>query len=233
MKVILVDDAGLFRQGVARLLAEAGVEIVDQAADTSDLRGKVSARSPDLVIIDIRMPPSFTTEGLVAAIDLRRELPAQPILVLSQYVEPHYAALLFSAGGGGLGYLLKDQVADEVELLEAVHRVASGGSVIDPTVVAAMLNAGTARDPLSPLSPREREVLGLMAEGRTNSAIADRLFLTDKTVESHVRSIFFKLGLPPEPDDHRRVLAVLAHLRGTAQPNPDRKQVEAEPRGPA
>lgn len=213
MKALLVDDAGMFRHAVASLLVEGGVEVVGQSADAVTLREDVAQLAPDVVVIDIRMPPTFTTEGLVAAIALREAIPGQPILVLSQHVEPHYAAVLFGAGGGGLGYLLKDRVSDETELIDAVTRVAAGSSVLDPAVVAAMLQAGTALNPLAVLSPREREVLALMAEGRTNSAIGSRLFLTDKTVETHVRSIFRKFDLPPEPDDHRRVLAVLTYLR--------------------
>lgn len=213
MKVIVADDASLFRAGLCRLLADSGVDIAAESPDALGLAALVATHAPDVVIVDVRMPPTFTNEGLTAARELRTVYPGQAVLVLSQYVEPHYAAELMRDGAAGLGYLLKDRVADDVELLDALDRLARGHSVIDPAVVDAMLSAATVEDPLSSLSPREREVLALMAEGRSNSAIAARLYLTDKTVESHVRSIFAKLSLPPAPDEHRRVRAVLAYLR--------------------
>ncbi|MEO6533840.1 MAG: response regulator transcription factor [Pseudolysinimonas sp.] len=213
MRVVLADDAVLFRRGLARLLTDAGIEVVGEVSDVTNLTDVVTRLNPDVLVVDVRMPPTHTTEGLVAAVDIRRARPGQAVLVLSQHVEAHYVTELLGDRPEGLGYLLKERVADDVELLDAVRRVAAGGSVIDPYVVSAILAAQSARDPVNALTPREREVLALMAEGRSNSAICARLFLTDKTVESHVRSIFQRLDLPAAADENRRVLAVLAHLR--------------------
>jgi DNA-binding NarL/FixJ family response regulator len=211
-RAVVADDSVLFREGFARLLAEAGIEVVGQAADLAGLLAVAGEKRPDLVVTDIRMPPTHSTEGLQAAGLLRRDLPDVGVIVLSQYVEPHYAMSLLQEGHGGVGYLLKDRVTDLDELADAVRRVLAGRTVVDPTVVVELLSRRTARDPLADLSPREHEVLALMAQGRSNRAIASLLNLTGRTVESHVRSIFFKLDLLETGDDHRRVLAVLAHL---------------------
>jgi DNA-binding NarL/FixJ family response regulator len=213
MRVMIADDAVLFREGLARVLEGGGIEVAAQAGDAERLLALVRVDPPDAVVVDIRMPPTHTCEGLDAARRIRAEHAPVGVLVLSQYVEPHHAMQLLDGGAGGVGYLLKDRVADVGEVVEAVHRVAGGGSVIDPEVVAQLVGRRRARDPLQELTGREREVLALMAEGRSNQAICQRLFLSPKTVEAHVRSIFTRLDLPVTPDDHRRVLAVLAFLR--------------------
>jgi DNA-binding NarL/FixJ family response regulator len=203
----------LLREGVARLLAEAGFEVVGQAADARELLEQVAAHDPDVAIVDIRMPPD-TDGGLRAARDIRARHPAVGVLVLSQYARPSYAFELLSDSAERVGYLLKDRVGDLGELADAVRRVGQGGSVLDPVVVSQLVGRPRqGRDALEDLSEREREVLSLMAEGRTNQAIAERLFITERTVEKHVKSIFAKLRLPASPEDHRRVLAVLAYLR--------------------
>jgi DNA-binding NarL/FixJ family response regulator len=214
VRVVLCDDAVLFREGIARLLVEAGYQVAGQAGDLESLLSLVAGTRPDLVVVDIRMPPTHTTEGLQAAERIRAAYPDTAVLVLSQYVEPHYAMKLLGSRSGGVGYLLKDRITEVDELTEAAARVLAGRTVVDPSVVSELLTRRAAADPLRSLSDREREVLALMAEGRSNQAIAARLSLTGKTVESHVRSIFLKLDLAPAPDDHRRVLAVLTHLRG-------------------
>ncbi len=211
--MIVADDAALVRQGIARLLEDAGFEVVAQLPDAVGLASSVEAFRPDVVIVDIRMPPTHTTEGLEAALDIKSHYPEVGVLVLSQHVESRYAMKLLGEGTPGVGYLLKERVGDLVEFSDAVRRVGSGGSAVDPEVAQLLLDRRRNRDPLEALSPREREVLGMIAEGRSNQAIGDRLCVNAKTVESHVRSIFIKLGLLPEPDDHRRVLAVLALLR--------------------
>jgi DNA-binding NarL/FixJ family response regulator len=214
MRIVIADDAVLLREGAARLLEEAGFEVVAQAADAEDLLRKVRAHTPDVAIIDVRMPPDNVDDGLRAALAIREELPEVGILMLSQYVEDRYLAELLAGGAEGVGYLLKDRLADVDRLTEAVQRVATGGSVLDPEVVAQMLGRSRAEGPLDSLTPREREVLGHMAEGRTNRAIAEALFVSERAVERHVTSIFTKLDLPAGEQDHRRVLAVLAYLRG-------------------
>jgi DNA-binding NarL/FixJ family response regulator len=213
MRVMIADDAVLFREGLARVLDAAGIQVAAQAGDAERLLALVRADPPDAVVVDIRMPPTHTSEGLEAARRIHTEHPPVGVLVLSQYVEPHHAMQLLEDGPGGVGYLLKDRVADVGELVEAVRRVAGGGSVIDPEVVAQLVSRRRAVDPVQQLSEREREVLALMAEGRSNQAIGERLFVSPKTVEGHVRSIFTRLDLSASPDDHRRVLAVLAFLR--------------------
>jgi DNA-binding NarL/FixJ family response regulator len=214
LRVVLADDSVLLREGLVRLLTEAGFDVVGQCGTAEDLLAMVRATRPDVAVVDIRMPPTHSNEGLVAADAIRAEYNGRvAVLVLSQYVETEFALRLVTDGGGGVGYLLKDRVADVREFAESLRRVARGGSVIDPEVVALLVNRRRARGPLDDLTDREREVLALMAEGRSNQAICDRLFVTPKTVETHIASIFSKLELLPAPDDHRRVLAVLAYLR--------------------
>ena len=211
---MIAEDNALLRAGLARLLEDAGLEVVAQAGDAEDLLRKVRAHRPAVAITDIRMPPSHTDEGLRAALTIRGELPDTGVLVLSQYVDEAYAFELLSGSTEGVGYLLKDRVADVETLLDGVRRVAAGGSALDPEVVSHLLGRKRRDDPLAELTPREREVLALMAEGRTNKAIADALTVTERGVEKHVTNIFSKLDLPASGDDHRRVLAVLAYLRG-------------------
>jgi DNA-binding NarL/FixJ family response regulator len=213
MRVVIADDAVLFREGLARVLQAAGIQVAAQVGDAEQLLVRVRADPPAAVVVDIRMPPTHTREGLDAAQRIRAEHPEVGVLVLSQYVEPHHAIQLLQDGASGVGYLLKDRVADVNEVIDAVRRVAAGGSVIDPEVVSQLVSRRRTHDPIQELSERERQVLALMAEGRSNQAICERLFLSPKTVEAHVHSIFTRLDLHVAPDDHRRVLAVLAFLR--------------------
>ncbi|HMG29606.1 MAG TPA: response regulator transcription factor [Jiangellaceae bacterium] len=212
MRVVLAEDSMLLREGLVRLLDEAGCTVVDAVGDAQALVASVVEHRPDVAVVDVRMPPSYTDEGLRAAIEARRQVPGTGVLVLSQYVEESYAGDLLADGAGGVGYLLKDRVSALADLSDALERVVAGGTVLDPEVVAQLF-ARRRRDPLERLTAREREVLGLMAEGRTNAAIARTLVVTDGAVEKHISSIFTKLDLPPSDDDHRRVLAVLAWLK--------------------
>jgi DNA-binding NarL/FixJ family response regulator/class 3 adenylate cyclase len=211
--VVLADDTVLLREGVARLLGESGFDVVAQSGNAEDLLRHVGMHKPQVAIVDIRMPPTHTDEGLRAAREIRERFPDTGVLVLSQYVESGYALDLLSESAEGVGYLLKDRVADVEQFASAVRRVAEGGSALDPAVVSELVGRRRQDDPLEELTPREREVLELMAEGRSNQAIADRLYVTLRAVEKHVTSIFSKLDLPASTDDHRRVLAVLLYLR--------------------
>jgi DNA-binding NarL/FixJ family response regulator len=213
MRVVLADDSVLLREGIARILEEAGFEVVGQAGTAEELMLKVRSYSPAVALVDIRMPPTHTDEGLRAAREIREQYPETGVLVLSQYVEADYALDLLAESAEGVGYLLKDRVADVAEFAAAVRRVGEGGSALDPEVVAQLVGRRRKDDPLADLTPREREVLELMAEGRSNQAIGERLFITQRAVEKHVTSIFGKLRLPAAAGDHRRVLAVLAYLR--------------------
>ena len=213
MRVVLAEDSVLLREGVARILQDAGFEVVGQAGTADDLMLKVRSYNPDVAVVDIRMPPTHTDEGLRAAQEIREKHPGVGVLVLSQYVEPAYAMELLAESAEGVGYLLKDRIADVGEFADAVRRVADGGSALDPTIVSQLVGRRRGADPIDQLTPREREVLGLMAEGRSNQGIAERLVVTERAVEKHVTSIFGKLRLPAAPEDHRRVLAVLAYLR--------------------
>ncbi|MGH3030847.1 MAG: response regulator transcription factor [Gaiellaceae bacterium] len=213
MRLVIAEDSVLLREGLARLLEDAGFEVVAQTGSAQDLMLKVRSYSPDVVIIDIRMPPTHTDEGLRAAQEIRKAHPDVGVLVLSQYVEPGYAMELLAESAEGVGYLLKDRVSDVAEFAAAVRRVGEGGSALDPAIVSQLVGRRRREDPIDTLTAREREVLELMAEGRSNSGIAERLVVTERAVEKHVTSIFGKLRLPPASEDHRRVLAVLAFLR--------------------
>jgi len=213
VRVVVAEDVMLTREGIVRLLQEAGVEVVSQAADGDELLREVDLAEPDVAIVDIRMPPTHTDEGLVAARRIRAEHPEVGVLVLSQYVEPSYAIGLIEDHPERVGYLLKERVFDIATVLDALRRIADAETVIDPTIVSRLVGRRRHVDPLGSLTEREREVLGLIAEGMSNRAIAARLLVTERTVEAHVTQIFQKLGLPESPDQHRRVLAVLAFLR--------------------
>jgi len=209
----VADDSVLLREGIVRILSDSGFDVVGQAGDAEDLVRKVAAHKPDIAIVDVRMPPTNTDDGLRAAQKIRADQPDCGVLVLSQYIEEGYALELLSENAEGVGYLLKDRVADVERFTESVRRVGEGGSALDPEVVAQLLGRRRSEDPLEELSPREREVLELMAEGRSNQGIAEQLVVSERAVEKHVTSIFSKLGLGPAPEDHRRVLAVLRYLR--------------------
>jgi DNA-binding NarL/FixJ family response regulator len=212
MRVVIADDSVLLRAGLARLLEDAGLEVVGQAADAEDLLRKVRAHKPDVAVTDIRMPPTQTDEGLRAAQQIRTEFPEIGVMVLSQFIDEGYAMELLQGSAEGVGYLLKDRVADVDAFVDGLRRVAARGSVLDPEVVAQLLGRRRGSDPLDRLTPREREVLGLMAEGRSNSSIARELVVTERAIEKHVTSIFAKLKLSAADDGHRRVLAVLRYL---------------------
>jgi len=214
MKVVIADDAVLLREGIAQLLTGKGFDVVGQCGTPDELMLKVRSYSPDVAVVDIRMPPTNTDEGLRAAKEIREKHPQTGVLVLSQYVEAEYAMELLAEGAEGVGYLLKDRVSDIDEFAAAVRRVGEGGSALDPAIVSQLVGRRRADDPLEQLTTREREVLELMAEGRSNRAISERLFVTERAVEKHVTSIFGKLRLPADAADHRRVLAVLTYLRG-------------------
>jgi DNA-binding NarL/FixJ family response regulator len=213
VRVVIAEDSVLLREGLARVLADGGFEVVAQAGDADELRRHVRLEKPDVAIVDIRMPPTQTDEGARAALELRAEQPDVAVLLLSQIVEATHALALASENPSGFGYLLKDRVLEIDEFLDAVRRVAKGGTAIDPEVIAQLLGRRREEDPLGGLTPREREVLTLMAEGLSNRGICEKLVVSPKTVETHVNSIFWKLDLVPAPDEHRRVLAVLAFLR--------------------
>lgn len=214
MRVVIAEDLFLLRDGLTRMLQAHGLEITAAVDNGADLLAAVAADRPDVAIVDVRLPPTFTDEGIRAALAARKTTPGLPVLVLSQYVEQLYARELLAGGTGGIGYLLKDRVFDSAQFVDAVRRVAAGGTAMDPEVIARLLARNTGNVSLDVLSPREREVLGLMAEGRSNAAIAQRLVITERAVAKHTASIFTKLSLPPSDDDNRRVLAVLAYLEG-------------------
>jgi DNA-binding NarL/FixJ family response regulator len=212
VRIVIAEDLALLRDGLIRLLQAHDFEVVAAVDNGPSLLRALTVHRPDVAVVDVRLPPSFTDEGLRAAIEARERVPGLPVLVLSQYVEPLYARELLSDRGGGVGYLLKDRVSNVGQFVDAVHRVAAGGTAMDPEVISQLLARHTRNEPLRQLTPREREVLGLMAEGRSNAAIAGRLFITEKAVSKHTNNIFSKLALPPSEDDNRRVLAVLAYL---------------------
>lgn len=213
MRVVIAEDTVILREGLAQLLGMRGHEVVAAVGDATTLKAAVANQHPDVAVIDIRMPPTHTDEGLKAAIDIRKTHPTLGVLLFSQYVETRYVRELLAEGSSGVGYLLKERVSDLDEFTAALDRVATGGTALDPEVVTQLVGAGR-RDGIATLTPRERQVLELMAEGRTNSAIAKRLVITDRAVEKHIANIFNKLSLPPSDDDHRRVLSVLKYLEG-------------------
>ena len=212
MRVVIAEDLFLLRDGLIRMLAAHGLEVVAAVDNGDDLLKALLDDPPDVAVVDVRLPPTFSDEGLRAALAARQQIPGLPVLVLSQYVEQLYARELLASGQGGIGYLLKDRVFDSRQFVDAVHRVAAGGTAMDPEVIARLLASNDSDDAVGALSPREREVLALMAEGRSNAAIAQRLTVTERAVAKHIASIFLKLGLQPSADDNRRVLAVLAYL---------------------
>lgn len=212
MRVVIAEDSNLLRDGLTRLLDAYGFEVAAALADGQGLAEQLIELRPDVAVVDVRLPPTFTDEGLRATVAARRAVPGLPVLILSQHVEPLYAYELLSDRAGGIGYLLKDRVGEVAEFVDAVSRVAAGGTALDREVIAELIGARRGRRPIDDLTPREREVLGVMAEGRSNAAIAATLVITEKAVSKHINSIFSKLDLPPSEDDHRRVLAVLTHL---------------------
>jgi DNA-binding NarL/FixJ family response regulator len=212
VRVVIAEDLFLLRDGLTRLLEAHGIQVTAAVDNGADLLASVTADKPDVAIVDVRLPPTFTDEGLQAALAARSQVPGLPVLVLSQYVEHLYARELLADGTGGIGYLLKDRVLDGAQFADAVRRVAGGGTAMDPEVIARLLDRNSGDVALRTLSPRERDVLGLMAEGRSNAAIAQRLVITERAVAKHTASIFIRLGLQPSDDDNRRVLAVLAYL---------------------